>query len=171
MSMEFSRQEYWSGLPFPSSGDLPDPGIEPRSPALQADALQKNSPTNARDVGWSLGQEDSLEKEMVTHASILAWEIPSTVARQDPLSTESQKTRLKRLNKGQAGQCFPFQRGNAPSSLAGRWSLPENMCIYSTHLLCLIIAFQEMTWRAEIKHKWNIEPWLLVASIAAKEST
>ena len=38
-SMEFSRQEYWSGLPFPSPEDLPDPGIKPRSPALQADAL------------------------------------------------------------------------------------------------------------------------------------
>ena len=38
-SMEFSRQEYWSGLPFPSPGDLPNPGIEPGSPALQADAL------------------------------------------------------------------------------------------------------------------------------------
>ena len=38
-SMEFSRQEYWSGLPFPSPGDLPDSGIEPRSPGLQADAL------------------------------------------------------------------------------------------------------------------------------------
>ena len=37
--MEFSRQEYWSGLPFPSSGDLPNPGIEPGSPALQVDAL------------------------------------------------------------------------------------------------------------------------------------
>ena len=36
-SMEFSRQEYWSGLPFPSPGDLPDPGIEPGSPALQTD--------------------------------------------------------------------------------------------------------------------------------------
>ena len=36
-SMGFSRQEYWSGLPFPSPGDLPDPGIEPGSPALQAD--------------------------------------------------------------------------------------------------------------------------------------
>ena len=39
LSMEFSRQEYSSGLPFPSPGDLPDPGIEPRSPALQADVL------------------------------------------------------------------------------------------------------------------------------------
>ena len=39
LSMEFSRQEYWSGLPFPSPGDLPDPGIEPGSPALQKDSL------------------------------------------------------------------------------------------------------------------------------------
>ena len=39
LSMEFSRQEYWSGLPFPSPGHLPDPGIEPKSPTLQADAL------------------------------------------------------------------------------------------------------------------------------------
>ena len=39
LSMGFSRQEYWSGLPFPSPGDLPDPGIKPRSPALQADDL------------------------------------------------------------------------------------------------------------------------------------
>ena len=37
--MGFSRQEYWSGLPFPSPGDFPDPGIKPRSPALQADSL------------------------------------------------------------------------------------------------------------------------------------
>ena len=43
-SMEFSRQEYWSGLPFPSPGDLLDPGIEPRSPALQADALPSEPP-------------------------------------------------------------------------------------------------------------------------------
>ena len=43
-SMGFSRQEYWSGLPFPSPGDLPDPGIEPRSPALQADALTSKPP-------------------------------------------------------------------------------------------------------------------------------
>ena len=42
--MGFSRQEYWSGLPFPSPGDLPDPGIEPGSPALQADALPSEPP-------------------------------------------------------------------------------------------------------------------------------
>ena len=39
LSMGFSRQEYWSGLPVPSPEDLPDPGIEPRSPVLQADSL------------------------------------------------------------------------------------------------------------------------------------
>ena len=39
LSMGFSRQEYWSGLPFPSPGDLPNPGIKPGSPALQADSL------------------------------------------------------------------------------------------------------------------------------------
>ena len=42
--MEFSRQEYWSGLPFPSPGYLPDPGIGPRSPALQADLLPTEPP-------------------------------------------------------------------------------------------------------------------------------
>ena len=42
--MEFSRQEYWSGLPFPSPGDLPDPGSEPRSPTLQADSLPSEPP-------------------------------------------------------------------------------------------------------------------------------
>ena len=41
---EFSRQEYWSGLPFPFPGDLPDPGIDPGSPALQAESLPLELP-------------------------------------------------------------------------------------------------------------------------------
>ena len=44
LSMGFSRQGYWSGLPFPSPGDLPNPGIEPRSPALQAESLPYEPP-------------------------------------------------------------------------------------------------------------------------------
>ena len=44
ISMEFSGQEYWSGKPFPSPENLPDPGIEPGSPALQADALLSEPP-------------------------------------------------------------------------------------------------------------------------------
>ena len=44
LSMEFFRQEYWSGLPFPSPGNLPDPEIEPGSPALQAGSLRSEPP-------------------------------------------------------------------------------------------------------------------------------
>ena len=44
LSMGFSRQEYWSELPFPSPGDLPNPGIKPESPALQVDALPSELP-------------------------------------------------------------------------------------------------------------------------------
>ena len=44
LSLEFSRQEYWSGLPFPSPGDLPNLGIKPGSPALQADTLLSEPP-------------------------------------------------------------------------------------------------------------------------------
>ena len=44
LSMEFSRQEYWNGLPFPPPGDLPDPGVEPRSLALQTDSLLSEPP-------------------------------------------------------------------------------------------------------------------------------
>ena len=46
-SMGFSRQEYWSGLPFPSPGDLPNPGTEPGSPAFQADALTSEPPVGS----------------------------------------------------------------------------------------------------------------------------
>ena len=51
-SMGFSRQEYWSGLPFPSPGDLPHQGIEPRSPTLQADALTSAPPGRPRFNPW-----------------------------------------------------------------------------------------------------------------------
>ena len=55
-SVEFSRQEYWSRLPFLSSGDLPDPGIEPRSSALQADTLPSEPPGKliATAVGYKI---------------------------------------------------------------------------------------------------------------------
>ena len=61
LSMGFSRQKYWSGLPFPPPGDLPDPGIKLGSLALQADSL----PTEL----WGK------PKEMATHSSVLAWRI------------------------------------------------------------------------------------------------
>ena len=48
----FCRQEYWSGLPCPSPGDLPNPGIEPRSPALQADSLPSEPPGKSYFIHW-----------------------------------------------------------------------------------------------------------------------
>ena len=53
LSMEFSRQEYWTGLPVPSLGDLPDPQIKPRSPALQADALPYETPGKLETISYS----------------------------------------------------------------------------------------------------------------------
>ena len=52
LSMGFSRQEYWSGLPFPSPEDLPNPGIEPRSPALQTDTLP-SEPLGKPSIFWN----------------------------------------------------------------------------------------------------------------------
>ena len=68
-SMGFSRQEYWSGLPFPSPGDIPDPGIEPRSPTLQADALTSEppgKPNNSKicmEIQETLNSQNSLGNE------------------------------------------------------------------------------------------------------------
>ena len=70
-SMGFSRQEYWSGLPFPSPGDLPNPGIEPRGPTLQADALTFEPPgkpllwTKQRRK-WKMGQAVGKIRHMLT---------------------------------------------------------------------------------------------------------
>jgi len=49
--MEFSRPEYWSGQPFASGGDLPNPGIEPRSPTMQADFLPSEPPGKTKNTG------------------------------------------------------------------------------------------------------------------------
>ena len=61
LSMGFSRQERWSGLPFPSPGDPLDPGIKPRSPALQADALLPEPPGRMKCAFHVTYQLDMLE--------------------------------------------------------------------------------------------------------------
>ena len=57
-SMGFSRQECWSGLPFPSPGDLPDPGIEPGSPTLQAGTLPPEPPGRSNNNSYSYNNWD-----------------------------------------------------------------------------------------------------------------
>ena len=66
LSMGFSRQEYWSGLPFPSPGDLPDPGIKPRSPALQADALPSEPPEKPKINIYSPNDSNVQSKSRTT---------------------------------------------------------------------------------------------------------
>ena len=60
-SMGFSRQEYWSGLPFPPPGDLPNPGIEARSHELQADSLPSEPPGKSLSHSVNSGQFESRE--------------------------------------------------------------------------------------------------------------
>ena len=76
--MGFSRQEYWSGLPFPSPEDLPDPGIEPGSPVLQADSL----PFELQ--GRPLGSTLLFVVQLLSHVWLFA--APWTAARQASLS-------------------------------------------------------------------------------------
>ena len=66
--MGFPRQEYWSGLPFPSPGNLPDPGIEPGSHALQADSLPSEPPGELQDTG--VGSLSLLQGIILTELSL-----------------------------------------------------------------------------------------------------
>ena len=99
--MGFSRQEYWSGLPFPPPGDLPDPGIKPGSPAFQADALTSEPPgTPERQYTDICQQSDIFAFEYVPLGFIIAFlpgiqcililclQLPSTVI----LETKKEKS-------------------------------------------------------------------------------
>ena len=71
-----SRQEYWSGLPFPSPGDLSDPRIKPKSPALQADSLPSDPPGKPLEV-WDpeLKKDKKQNRDLVTKYEIKVWMI------------------------------------------------------------------------------------------------
>ena len=75
----FSRQECWSGLPFPSPGHLPEPGIKPGSPALQADSLPSEPPE--KPVLWKKGKSESASHSVMSdclrpHALYSPWNSP-----------------------------------------------------------------------------------------------
>ena len=63
LSMEFSRQDYWRGLPFSSPGDLPNPGIEPRCPELQADSLLSEPPGKPWEGRWCSYKREERERK------------------------------------------------------------------------------------------------------------
>ena len=98
--MEFSRQEYWSGLPFPTPGDLPDLGIEPRSPTMQADTLPSELPgkpilikvTYNHPVHWTI----SLQKQLkLALPAVEFWLLSS----REDTSTAAQASSVSYANK------------------------------------------------------------------------
>ena len=104
LSMEFSRQEYWSGLPFPSPGDLPDPGIELRSHvfgAPQVVLVVKNPPTNAgnvRDVSSIPGSGRSLGEG---HGNPLQYS-----CLENPMDREAWRTTVHKITKFQTTEAI-----------------------------------------------------------------
>ena len=71
LSMEFSRQEYWSGLPFPSPGDLPDPGMKPRSSTFQADSLPSKPPGKPQgSLKWYLPFKIKSNTKIILHINM-----------------------------------------------------------------------------------------------------
>ena len=99
LSMGFPRQEYWSGLPFTSPGDLPDPGLEPRSPALQTDSLPSEPPGKP----WGQGR---------ACLSQLRQELSSAPSPQDHVKVKSGMTRSPKLRLHSAYPCpLPAKAG------------------------------------------------------------
>ena len=74
--MEFSRQEYWNGLPFPTSRDLPNPGMEPMSPALQVDSLLFEPPGKpTKWEVWGSVRNLGLADNMIVHGASLVTQL------------------------------------------------------------------------------------------------
>ena len=74
--MEFSRPEYWSGLPFPSPGDLSDPGIKPGFPALQADSLPSKPPGKPQSIINEAGSHSQVKPPVLVMFLVHPGEVP-----------------------------------------------------------------------------------------------
>ena len=101
--MGFSRQEYWSGLPFPSPVNLPDPGIEPKSPALQANSLPSEppgKPKNAEVGSQSLLQGIFLTQELNQNLLHCRWIIYQLSYEGSPAFWSSQWINVPVLSSG-----------------------------------------------------------------------
>ena len=104
-SMGFSRQEYWSGLPFPSPGDLPNPGIKPGSPALQANSVPAEPPEKPTNTGvgslfllqWIFPTQESNQGLLHCSQILYQWSHQgSLLGRKDSLPFSSVKGKKKK---------------------------------------------------------------------------
>ena len=161
MFVEFSGQEYWSGLPFPSPGDLPVPGIEPRSPALQADSLLSEPPgkpssATKEAIMQQVEKAHSLQrrpraakkKSMYyththththTHVKDLMPVCPFLYTIRNPDSMQSSSSLVLELQEGSYGNhnlMCPGKPGTwpQPKPVWRRWCLPS-FCWWRLHCL------------------------------------
>ena len=145
LSMGFFRQEYWSGLPFPSPRDLPNPGIESESPALQADS---SSSEPSGKMNWNLVQS-SVQLLNCVWLFVSPW----TAARQASLSVTNSQSLLKLISiksvmlSNHLILCTPFS--SCFWSSQHQWLL---QWVSSSNQLARVLEFQ-------LQHPMNIQDW------------
>ena len=112
-SIGFSRQEYWSGLPFPSPGDLPDPGIKPGPPTLQADSFPIELRGNWRPQFYLIA--GSCRKHCASYSALLRLKVTQMIRNLPAM----QETRVQSL-----GREDPLEKGMATHSSILAWRIP-----------------------------------------------
>ena len=134
LSMEFSRQGYWSGLPFPSAGGLPNPGVKPGSPALQADSLLSELQGRPKP---------KVNVKSLSHVRLFV--TPWTVAYQAPLPMGfSRQEYWGRLPFPSPGDLSDPGMGPAPPALADRFFTtepPGKLCVCVCVCVCVYDIF------------------------------
>ena len=105
LSLRFPKREYWSGLPFPSPGDLPDSGIEPTSPALQEDSLRTEPPGKLKARAFledeAMGRWGPLEAVTCPRKSLMSLALLSTSRR---ARASAQSSKLDTITKRPPGR-------------------------------------------------------------------
>ena len=140
LSWEFSRQEYWSGLPCPPPGHLPNPGIEPRSPALQADSLpsERRSPWILEWIAYPFSRGTSQPRNWPGSPLLQADSLPAELPGM-PLIT----------NKSLSLSTFVIWK----FKLIINGKTPKSIWLLSTSLLCRQTGTIKIIWDVYKSHK------------------
>ena len=182
--MRFSRQEYWSGFPFPSPGDFPEPGIEPRSPALRADALTSDPPGKAmvfpvvmyrgesldHKEGWALKNWCS---QIVVLKKLLRISCTARISNQSILKEIKSEYSLEGLLLKLKLQYFGhlIQRANSLEKNLMLGKIEGKREEGSREWDGQIASLTQCTWIwANSKKKWRTEEPVVLQSLGGKES-
>ena len=124
LSVEFSRQEYWTGLPFSSPGDFPDPGIEPGSPTLQSDTLPSEPPGKPWMVTW-LVPKDTASVPALTPL------YPAGLRKFSSTSTPQQQLQKAQSHYKRSPHLFPVYPPQTPFGSRAEIINTDSVWIYS----------------------------------------